>query len=388
MSEVFSNSVFAQKVNGIVDYFSYDNLKIVAIAILIFLFFILLRKFFTKYIFKLILKILSRTKTKLNTKMFLAFQKPLNLFFIVLGLYTSIVYLRIKILGSKYIASVFLQNFFSSAVIILIAWGCYNLTNTSSVLFEKMQKKFDINMDKILFPFIAKVIRFIIVAFAAIIVIEKWGYDIQGFIAGLGLGGLAFALAAKDTAANIVGGIIILLDKPFNIGDWIKTTSVEGTIEDISFRSTKIRNFEKGLVTVPNSTLANEPITNWSRRGNRRINFNIGVTYDTPSYKIKKCVEEMKEMLKKHEDVSKETILVNFNKFNDSSLDILLYFFVNTSELAKYLEIKENINFKIMEIFEKEQVSMAFPSTSIYVETPINVKGNINEKNKFIDKNS
>ncbi|WP_243122878.1 mechanosensitive ion channel family protein [Haloimpatiens lingqiaonensis] len=378
MNSILSISVFIEKFQGLTKYFSYETLKIIGIAFIIFLFFMALRKIFSKHLLNLMLKIFSKKKAELNSKIFTAFQKPLSMFFLVLGIYSSISYLRMQLLGDRYATSPFMQKLFSSSIIIIVAWGLYNLTLGSSILFDKMGEKFDLNLDKILFPFMAKIIRFLIVAFATIMVIEKWGYDIQGFIAGLGLGGLAFALAAKDAAANIFGGIVILMDKPFNIGDWIYTPSVEGVVEDISFRSTRIRTFEQGLVVVPNSTLANQPITNWNRRVKRRANFNVGITYDTPVDKIKKSVEEIRKMLKDNTWVNRESLIVNFDKFAPSSLDIFLNFYINTAELARYLEIKEDINFKIMSILEKNGVSIAFPSTSVYIEDK--AKGDTKDK--------
>jgi MscS family membrane protein len=164
------------------------------------------------------------------------------------------------------------------------------------------------------------------------------------------------------------GGMVIFLDKPFTIGDWISTPSVEGTVEDITFRSTKIRTFAHALVTVPNATLANEPITNWSRMGKRRITFHLGVTYTTSRSKLEKCVQAIRAMLEEHPGIHKETIFVYFERFNESSLDIFLYFFTNTTDWKEYLSIREDVNFKIMQILEQEGVSVAFPSRSIYIE--------------------
>ncbi|MFP3359363.1 mechanosensitive ion channel family protein, partial [Planococcus sp. SIMBA_143] len=127
--------------------------------------------------------------------------------------------------------------------------------------------KYNVKIDHILIPFFSKALRLIIVAIGISVIAQEFEYDINGFVAGLGIGGLAFALAAKDALANLFGGIIIITEKPFTIGDWIKTPSVEGTIEDISFRSTKVRTFAQALVTVPNATLSNEAITNWSKMG-------------------------------------------------------------------------------------------------------------------------
>jgi MscS family membrane protein len=198
---------------------------------------------------------------------------------------------------------------------------------------------------------------------------EEWGFNINGFIAGLGLGGLAFALAAKETVSNLFGGIVIVTEKPFTIGDWIKTPSVEGTVEDITFRSTKIRTFAQALVTVPNSTLANEPIINWSKMGKRQITFHLGVTYSTSREQLQTIARRIELMLIEHKEIHNDTIIVRFDRFNESSLDIYLYFFTNVTSFADYLSIKEDVNFRIMAILEEEGVNMAFPTRTLVVQS-------------------
>jgi MscS family membrane protein len=352
--------------NDILNNFINYKFKYVGIAIGVFALFALLKKIFAKYVFKIILRLVDKTKFDADTKIVAAFEKPVTNFFGVLGFYFAF---KILTMAYNIINIPTIDKVFSCVVVILISWGVYNLTEESSVLFEKMHKAYDIKVDKILFPFISKILRFILIALAINIIADIWSIPIQGFITGLGLGGLAFALAAKDAAANIIAGIFIILDKPFTIGDWVSIDNLEGTIESISFRITKIRTFDEAIITVPNSKLANEPLTNFSRRGKRRINFNLGVTYGTTREKLQACVDNIRNMIENHPQVNKQTIFVRFDKFNASSLDIFVYFFVDTTALAEYLKIKENINFNIIEILEQLGVSMAFPSTSIYVET-------------------
>ena len=348
---------------GIINRISYEMLWTFGIALLILLFFLLLRKLFVRYVFKIVLNMTSKTKTDLDEKLLTAFERPLRVFFVVLGIYFALNYLPLTVQQD-----ILVSRFCRSAIIILMGWGFYNLTGTCSNFFEDIQERLNFNLDKILIPFISKITRFLIVMFTVSIVAQEWDYNIDGLITGLGLGGLAFALAAKDTVGNIFGGVVIITDKPFSLGDWIETPSVEGVVEDINFRSTRIRTFAHALIIVPNSSLVNEPITNWSRMGKRRITFNLGVTYNTPKDKLKKVVDDIRDLLYNHPEVNKETIFVNFDKFNDSSLDIFLYFFSDTTNWGKWLSVKEDINFKIMGILEQEGVSVAFPSRSIYIE--------------------
>ncbi len=335
---------------------------------IIFIFFTM-GKIFNRFIFGFIIKITEKTKTDFDTNLVTAFRRPIISFINISGIVIALRNLNLTIEQEIMVLALF-----RTAVIIVIASGFYNLAGTSSALFHKLNKKLDIGMDRILIPIISKAIRFIIVAISLSIIAQEWGYDVNGFVTGLGIGGLAFALAAQDSLSNFFGGIVIILDKPFSIGDWILTPNVEGTVEDINFRSTKVRTFAHALVTVPNSTLAKNAITNWSKMGKRRISFNLGVTYTTPKGKLARCVKRIETMLKSHEEIHPETIFVNFDSFNHSSLDIFIYCFTNTTVWGEFLRVKEDINFKILEILEQEGVSVAFPSRSIYFETPIQEK--------------
>lgn len=338
-----------------------SSLQRLGLALLIFLGFYLLKIIYARYIFKVIARVCRKANTSLYSRIVVAFQKPVQILFLVLGIYGALTYLTVN--PSR---DLLLVELLRSAVIILVAWGLYGLVDEKLLLSDEFQEK--LNVDGILIHFFSKIIRFLIFVLAICVVAQEWDYEISSLIAGLGLGGLAFALAAKDTLANFFGGMVIIMDKPFSLGDWIATPSVEGFVENISFRSTRVKTFAQAMVTVPNSTLANEAIINWSRMGKRRINFSLGVTYDTSSEKLKRCISAIREMLKSHPGVHDETIFVFFEKFNDSSLDIFIYFFTNTTNWAEYLAIKEDINLKIMDILETEGVSAAFPTRSIYID--------------------
>lgn len=338
-----------------------DTFQTVGIAILIFIFFLILRKIFSKYIFKYLLKLSTKTSSNWDDKILRAYEVPLSLLFIVVGFYLSLTYLNLSLA-----TDIFILKTFRSLLVILLMWGIYDLAESSSFISEDLKEK--LNLDNTLIVFFSKVFRFLIIALGIVLVANEWGFAIDGFVAGLGLGGLAFALAAQDALANIVAGIVIIMEKPFSIGDWIDTPSVEGTVEDISFRSTKVRTFAQAMVTVPNSTLAKEAITNWTRMGKRRLTFYLGLTYSTPREKMEICVKKIKTMLEEHPGIHKKQIMVYFEKFNDSSLDIFVYCFTNTTVWTEFLAVREDVNLKIMAIAEEEDVSFAFPSRSIYME--------------------
>lgn len=340
----------------------YDMLKDLGISIGILLLFILFRNLFTKYVFQLILKLSRKTPTDFFTQICLSFERPIGWLFIIIGLYVAMDYFPFI----EQHNALFLK-FLRSMVIVTITWGLFNLSSPTTGIIMSVNQKINNKIDLILIPFISRTIRVILVAISISIIGQEFDYDVNGLVAGLGLGGLAFALAAKEAVGNLIGGIVIVTEKPFSIGDWILTPSVEGTVEDINFRSTKVRTFSQALVTVPNSTLANEPITNWSRMGKRRITFHLGLNYKSTKDQIQRVVQRVELMLRNHEDVHPDTIMVAFDQYNDSSLDILLYFFTNTTVWGEHVKIKHEINIAIMGILEEEGVEVAFPSRTIYV---------------------
>lgn len=343
----------------------------IGVALAIFLVVYLFRKFFVRKIVNLLHRLTSRTSINLDDYLVLALNKPLQLFFVALGIYLALTYLPLS-------AEIdfLISRLFRSVLVILTAACLWNLVGLYVEHSEEYGGLPGVEIDLILVPFLSRVLKVVIAALALIVLLQEWDYDVNGFIAGLGLGGLAFALAAQQTLSNVFGGIVIITDKPFSIGDWILTPSVEGIVEDINFRSTRIRTFAQAVVTVPNSTLANEPITNWSRMGKRRITFTLGLTYDTPRDKIEKCIQKIRAMLQNHTDVHPETILVYFDSYGDSSLNIFLYFFTRSTVWEEYLRVKEDVNLRIMGILEEEGVSMAFPSTSIYFENELRTRVN------------
>lgn len=338
-----------------------ENIKYTLIALGIFLLFLIVRKLFIKYIYQFILNMSRHSPTTFFTQLLLSFEKPLQWLFVIIGLYIAVDYF-------PYLAqtNILFSRIIQSSVVIIIAWGLFNFVGSVPLFFSKLDEQTNVKLDEIVIPFITKGLRLAIVAIAISIIAQIFSYPIGGFIAGLGLGGLAFALAAQDALANLFGGFVIITERPFSIDDWIETPSVEGTVEDITFRSTKVRTFAQAVVTVPNSTLANEPITNWSEMGKRRVSSSFIITYSTATERVKRTVEKIEQFLKEHDAIHQETIFVAFDEFHDYGIEIMLYFFTKTTVWGEYVKIKEEVNFKIMEILEAEDVKIAIPSYRVY----------------------
>lgn len=272
---------------------TYEEYIHMAISLGIILFAFLFRKLFIKYIFYLFLRLSNSGKTEFLNHALKAFEQPLRVLFMIIGIYIAAGYF-------PYISqenSLF-KSLIRVSVIIVITWWLYNLSSKTSILFMKISKKINIDVDQILIPFLSKAVRVIIVAISLSIIAQEFNYNVGGFVAGLGLGGLAFALAAQEVIKNLFGGVVIITEKPFSIGNWIQSPSIEGIVEDINFRSTIIRTFEDSLVTIPNATLSNEPIINWSEMGKRRISFTLGVEYNTTKKQLEMVIDQIREYLK------------------------------------------------------------------------------------------
>ena len=263
----------------------------------------------------------------------------------------------------------FNSHFFHSMFAFIIFWSLYRIVDIFSRFVDEYQEKLASRFSADLALFLIKGVKLVLLVMGFVIIVQEWGYNFTGFLASLGLGGLAFALAAKDTAANLFGSLVIFSDKPFDVGDWIQTPSVEGTVESIGIRSTRVRTFAKALIAVPNASLANSPITNWSRMTMRRIKMTVGLTYNTNSTQMQNILTQVRQMLEKDPDINDQTILINFTDFQDSALGIFCYFFTNTTNWQEYLMVRERINLSIMKIVEENRASFAFPSQSVYIET-------------------
>jgi len=331
------------------------------LAILVFLFILFLRKIFTLLIMLVLQKLAKFSATYYDDKIISALKAPIRFAFIIIGLHFFF------LLIFKETDTV--KNILNTLVIYTVFWAILAITEALRGLIYSATGKFNADLSKEIGNFIIAILKILISGVGLGAMLQVWGINVTALVASLGIGGLAFALAAKDTAANLFGSFSLLADKSIRIGEWIKVNGVEGTVETIGMRTTKIRSFQKSLITVPNHIVANNPIENFSRRGIRRIKMHIGLTYSTNSDQIKKIMAEIKEMLKQHESISQnDSLMVNFDTFGDSSLNIFIYTFTKTANWETYLDIKEDINLKIMKIVEDNGSSFAFPSQSIYVE--------------------
>ncbi|MEN0002708.1 MAG: mechanosensitive ion channel family protein [Bacteroidota bacterium] len=234
---------------------------------------------------------------------------------------------------------------------------------------KSVTKKTDSKMDEQLMPIVKRVLQAVVISVGIVQILTTLDVDVTTLIAGISIGGLALALAAQDTLKNLFGSLMIFLDRPFQIGDWINFADIDGTVEEVGFRSTRVRTFANSLVYVPNGKLADMTINNFGLRIYRRFTTKIAIAYSTPTERIEAFVEGVRFILKEHPSTRKQGQEVHLNDMNASSLDILVYVFFDVADWSAELKGKHQILMSIIELAKKLDVQFAFPSTSIYVES-------------------
>ena len=360
-SAIFNNLIYS-----IYDFFAryFANIFILIIVFI-------LAHIFKSYFANIIINFMHRLtkKTKLNVEISSMFflKKPLRLIFVSTLMFMS--FMAQKTLITDYpMMLAFVRKFYRLAIILCVIYFIYTAIPIIMEAFSRIKNPSSTLLDDTLMMFFTKIIKVVIFVIAILIVLGEFGVNINGLITGVGLGGLTFALAAQDTASNIFGGLVIISDKPFAVGDWIQSDSIEGVVEDISFRSTRIRTFDDAMLVVPNSTLSSASITNWSKMNKRRVKFNFGITYATSPSQIKSIIHDIQMYLEIHKDIITETALVKLDEFAESSISIMVTFYTNQTSLFELKRVREEVNYEILDILQRHNSSFAFPSTSVYME--------------------
>jgi MscS family membrane protein len=251
------------------------------------------------------------------------------------------------------------------AVLVVIAWGVWRLISGIEI------KQLDKGNDPTTVQLVGKVTKLTLTVLIILPIFQVLGISISGMLAFGGMGGLIVGMAAKDLLSNFFGSIMIYLDRPFKVGDWIRSPdrNIEGTVEKIGFRLTVIRTFDKRPLYVPNSVFTNIAVENPSRMKNRRIKETIGVRYDDAK-KLPLILDDVRAMLVQHEDIdNNQTLIVNFNSFAASSLDFFIYTFTKTTNWIEYHHIKQDVMLKTLEIIHKHEADCAFPTQTLHIDS-------------------
>lgn len=340
------------------NYISQDELWMLHVFIIVFV--SLLADFFQKRALIRLQKKLECTKTAWDDAFIHAIRKPLSLLIWVFGLSFSL-----DVMGVDFSSAIR-----ELGIIVSVAWCAVRFIRFAEKNIIHQQKVKGKAIDRSTADAISQLLRVAVIITSFLVGLQTMGFNISAILAFGGIGGIAIGFAAKDLLSNFFGGLMIYLDRPFAIGDWIRSSDkeIEGTVERIGWRLTVIRTFDKRPLYIPNSIFASIAVENPSRMTNRRIYETIGVRYDDASV-LPVIVNDVREMLQAHDEIdTKQTLMVNFNKFSESSLDFFVYTFTKTTDWQHYHHVKQDVLFKINAIITKHNAEMAFPTSTIYLQ--------------------
>lgn len=358
--EVFNKHIFGVSVE-----------KIGLFFIIIFLTFII-KTIFIYILDKKIAVFLRKSKSELDDLLLNTLRKPLSYLILLEGFYIGILSLQLPVnIGLFNIPSI-INNIYTLSISFIFLYFIFNIIDVIAYFLHNQAKKTKSTLNDQLVQMIVKSLRIVVVTLGILFILQNFGYNITSLIAGLGIGGLALALAAQNTVSNLFGSITIFSDKPFQLGDWVQVGDFEGIVEDVGFRTTRLRRFDQSLVTVPNSQFISMGIINYSAMKRRRVSFNLGITYGTSEKKIKEVVGGIKKIIEEDEKFDHSFFLVKFTEFGEFSLNIFIYCFTITIDWAEHLSIKEDFNLKILNLLEELGVEIAIPSQKIFIN---NTKG-------------
>ncbi len=343
------------------------NASEIIIGFIIFLFFYVLRSFFARFVIGRLHKIVKKTSIGTDDLIVKVIEGPLKFLPVVIGFFIATTYINInaELMG-------FIENVNRTLITIFIFWLLHQLI----VPFSFLIKNFEEKLTTALVDWTLKGLKIIVIILGIVAILELWGIKVGPVIAGLGLFGVAVALGAQDLFKNLISGIMILMERRFMIGDVIHVAGeAEGTVEQIGFRSTLIRQFDSNVIMIPNFKFAEQSVTNYTRRKHRRIKWTIGLEYKTTVEQLKNIRNQIKKFIDTDKSFANDgssyfkSSYVRIENFSDSSIDMLVQCFTKTTDWDKFIEIKEILAIKIKEIVESEKAGFAFPSQSLYVES-------------------
>ncbi|MEG9861713.1 MAG: mechanosensitive ion channel family protein [Parvularculales bacterium] len=356
----FQNIVYDIWTEGV---FGYDiGAFLIALGVLVA--FIIFRGLITRFVLNRLEALVKRTETSLDDALLEALRDPVRMAILVIGLFFAI-----NIMPLEGVANEIANKIVRSLVVWAIFWGLYSLIDPL-IRVTRLLNNILTNETRYL---VSMTMRVFVAALGGATILSVWGINVAPLIAGLGVGGLAVALGAQDLFKNLVGGISILLEKRFRIGDWVFVDGiVEGTVEKLGYRSTLIRRFDLAPVYVPNNYLADNAVTNFSAMTHRRIYWKIGVVYETGVDQLRQIRDNIETYILNNDAFEKPpavSTFVRIDSFSESSIDIMVYCFTKTTVWGEWLAIKEALAYKIKEIVKESGSGFAFPSRSVYVES-------------------
>jgi MscS family membrane protein len=340
-----------------------------ALAVFLIVLAALLLDFFQRTLMKRSEKFVEQTKNLWDDAVFSAARRPLTFVIWLLGITLAAQWIPAREGGL--LSADLIVKIRQLATLYAIAWFLYAFVRNIETNAIKRAGREGREIDKTTVNALGRVVRIAVVVTALLIGLDTLGFDIAGLMAVGGIGGLAIGLAAKDILANFFGGVTVFIDRPFNIGDWIilKEKDIEGVVEDIGWRQTTIRKFDKRPVYVPNAAFTTASVENPSRMTNRRINETIGLRYQDIS-QMEAVTNDVREMLINHPEIDeKQTLMVHLNAFAESSVDFFIYCMTHTVNWQRYHEVKQDVLLQISRIVEGHNAAIAFPTRTVELET-------------------
>ena len=339
----------------------------------IFIVFLAVRRIFANTVILYVSKITDRTETEVDGEFLAALKGPLKFIPIVLGFFFFTQWFELSPGVSAFFLTVV-----KTLIALVLFWAAYNILVPLSTLLEALLSKIT-HKSETLFAeeftlIIIKSLRIAVVIVGFIIILSQWGINVLPLLGGLGILGMAVGFGAQDSIANIFGGIKILLDGQFRRGEWIKTPDIEGIVVEIGIATTKVREFDKAITSIPNKRMSVSTIKNYSRMTNRRVKMTIGVEYNSTAIQLKNIVNRIREYLKSNPAIAQPETeqvvqMVHLVNFGASSIDISLYYFTKTTNWVEWRSIVHENILEFKRIVEGEGAAFAFPSQSIYLET-------------------
>ncbi len=327
---------------------------------------LVLHKISDYVIHRQVLPLLRKTRVRFDNLVVDAASKPFGWLLFLAGLALAVWVLRLPVEPTN------VKRFaFGVLKVLLVAdllWFLFRFVDVIAIYLAHLAGRTDSSLDDQLVPLVRKALKATVALLMAMWVVQLLGYDITSLLAGLGVGGLAVALALQDTLANFFGSVFIFMDRPFMVGEMVEIEGTQGTVEQIGFRSTRIRTWPATLVSIPNKTVASTKIDNWSKMPKRRVFHTVGVTYETTADQMQQAVAAIRDILENDDGVDQDYIVVRFTEFGASSLDILVYYFTRSVAYDEHLATKERVNLAIMRALRGMGLSIAFPTQTVYFE--------------------
>ncbi len=326
---------------------------------------LLLRRVVTNIIFNYLKKLAAKTTTTLDDKLFPALEAPVATFVMIVGIFAAIKVLKLPESADRAFG-------YGSTVAfsLVIFWGLLNAFDAVLDHAHEIAREKQMGVAAFM-PWIKKTLVALFITLGVLLTVQSLGYNVSTILQGLGIGGLAFALAAQDTIANLFGSIVVAIDQPFKLGETVKIAGSTGAVEDIGLRSTKIRLADKSLIAIPNRTVANESIVNLSRFTQRRVEQVLNLTYDTTPEQMETVVADIRALITAEPDIDAGSVHVYFRDLSASSLDIWLAYVIKNPDFAKHMALRQKLNLAFMRAVGARGLSFAYPTSVMHLDGPV-----------------